>query len=256
MPRRLGRGDRRAAGGRCAPRPAVHERPSSPDVPSYTLAGVDGVMRAEATVEVPSLSVAQHDVDTAVERAVRARGTPAELDLVAEVIWPTVADLLRVALDIELDRRDIFRRLAEQAAISLDAAVCPPRLPDAHRLKASLHELRNLCGVEKFAVAVIASELAVNLTTNTVLRLFESAPSASTAGAWRGEVTTLVERVLLRDSPLRLHRMFTEEDVELAGHRIEANSRILVMGADAGREPETGTPPRWLLPPTRGWLHW
>lgn len=201
--------------------------PVGPDTAQYTLACVDEVIRAESDVVVPRLPSIQGEVDGAVSRALQA-GT-SELDLVTEVIRPVVVDVLCDVLGIEAVRRKRFQRLAELTGSAMDAAICPPRLTDAYALRDSLRELRELCDPDAFAVSVLGAEMAINLTANATLSMLEDGHAA-------GDPTMLVNCVLFQDPPVRLHRQFTREPVDLAGQRIEAGTRIVVLNDDARRE--------------------
>ncbi|WP_137815061.1 hypothetical protein [Gandjariella thermophila] len=202
--------------------------PAEPGTAQYTLACVDEVIRAESGVVAPESPSTQDEVNGAVSRVLRARPS-AELDLVTEVIRPVVADVLGDALDVPIVRRQRFQRLTELAGRAMDASVCPPRLTDGYALRDSLRELRDLCGAEAYAVAVLGAEMAVNLATNAALGMLRDLPAAD-------DLTTLVPRLLFQDPPVRLHRLFTREPVDLAGQRIEAGTRVLILNGAVRRE--------------------
>ncbi|MCE6995348.1 hypothetical protein LZG04_11075 [Saccharothrix sp. S26] len=188
----------------------------------YTLDVVDDVIRAEPPV-LPEPAVDQDDVDAAVGEALGDR-LPAEPDLVADVIRPVVARLLRAGLGFGAEPRRLLQ-LTEQAGPAMDAAVCPPRTVDARALEDSLRELRELCGADLIHIAVFGTEMAVNLTTNAARRMLGNAPVTDPAA--------LVGDVLLQDPPVRLHRLFAREPVDLAGHRVNAGTRVLVLNGEA-----------------------
>jgi hypothetical protein len=201
---------------------------STPTEPAqYTLDFVDDVIRAESDSMAPEFSAGQDEVDSVVSRVRKACPAP-EFDLVAGLIRPVVAELFCATLGIEADRRKRFQELTARAGGALDAAVCPPRLTDAYALKNSLLELPDRCGAEAFAIAIFGTEIAVNLITNTARAMLGENAAEDPA--------TLVGRVLFQNPPLRLHRLFTAEPVDLGGHRIEAGTRVLVLNDDARHE--------------------
>ena len=200
--------------------PRFATTPPGPDPEQYTVDFVDDVLRAEA--DAPEPAAAPDKVADVLRRVL-----PAELDLVADLVRPAVAVALGDALTVDVPRRERFRQLTEAAGGMLDAAVCAPRLADGHVLRAALRELRDLCGVDAVPAAVIGTELAVNLATNAVLRLVDT-PAA--------DPTEAVGRTLFADPPVRLHRLFPRERVDIAGAEVAAGTRVLVLTDDTRRE--------------------
>ncbi|MFD0900463.1 cytochrome P450 family protein [Actinomadura sediminis] len=218
-----------------------HRVPKAPDAArQYTLPCVDAVIAAESGAGAPGPAAVHDEVDAAVEAALRARDRAAELDLVGDVIRPVVAGVLCDTLRLPARRRDDFRRLTGRTGVALDAAVCPPRPPEARGLPEALGRLRELVGADGLALAVLGGELACVMAADAMLRAL-GRPAPAGAARPPGDAGDAAEPgVLFRDPPLRLQRLFAWEDVDLDGDRIEENTRVLVLNtAPAGeRGPE------------------
>ncbi|WP_344979320.1 P450-derived glycosyltransferase activator [Streptosporangium fragile] len=201
----------------------------------------------------------------------RVRRLPDEFDLMTGFARDTSAAVLCDLLGLPAERRERFTALCAGAAGTLDATLCPPRLTAARELLASLAGMRELLGEtiesgrktpgeglagellrapagegprpgDALAVcvllAVVGADTAANLVCEAIASLLDHPEQWKLLRDDPALAPAAVEETLRYAPPIRLHRLYTQEDVELAGQRIEAGQELVVVAEAANRDPE------------------
>ncbi|GAA2617522.1 P450-derived glycosyltransferase activator [Actinomadura fulvescens] len=207
----------------------------------------------------------------------RVRHLPGEFDLMTDLARGVSAAVVADLLGLPDDRRERFAELCAGTAGTLDATFCPPRLTAARDLLTSLAELRELLGevIESartspgeglaggllraaaddaeagpddvlavcVLLAVVGSDTAANLVCEAVASLLDHPDQWKLVRDDPGLASAAVEETLRYAPPIRLHQRYAQEDLELAGQRIEAGQEVVVVAEAANRDPALHSDP-------------
>lgn len=186
-------------------------------LPAFTLT------RAAESFAAPGGSTAETAAET-------ASAAGAEFDLMTAVIRPIAAGILGAQLGIPRERWNRFGELCADAGRALDAAVCPPRLPDALALIAAVRGLRVLLPEpDTLAIAVTGVELATNLLAGAVRALLDQPGRWQELSARFASAADVIEQTLRAEPPVRLETRVAHEALDLAGVLVPAQSQVVVL---------------------------
>ncbi|TDC45408.1 P450-derived glycosyltransferase activator [Actinomadura sp. KC345] len=228
----------------------------------------------EPVIGAAALERLRPEITRVYEQGVAAAGE--RFDLMDDLARPCAATVVAELLGVAPGRRREFAELSAGAAGALDATMCPPQLHVARTLTASLSGLHDLMAeavearrrephddvlaalLEAFAggdapgpdalavsmlLAVTGVEIAANLVCTTMSSLLDHADQWKALRTEPGLAAAAVEETLRYAPPVRLARLFAQEDVELAGQRIEAGGEVVVVAEATGRDPAVHTDP-------------
>lgn len=175
--------------------------------------------------------------------------TSDRLDLVTVA---TAAAVAAVGEWCGLDAAGIGRLRAAASAVrgAADAAFYPQNLADAKKIAGGMAELRCTSGTsaDRFGTAAVGVEVAAGLLVNAVSALFEQAEAAARRGWERlardsGHAGTVLTETLRYRPPIQLHATAATGDAEIAGTRIAAGERVVVVLGAANRDGAVFTEP-------------
>ncbi|WP_344979403.1 P450-derived glycosyltransferase activator [Streptosporangium fragile] len=200
----------------------------------------------------------------------RLRALDGGFDLREDVARPVATAAIRELLGLPASHGERFGELCSGTAGALDATLCPPRLATARRLAEAITGMRELLdGLVRSgrggAAGGLAGELAGAAARVGATEDDAAAACASLAVAGVETTANLIcdamsalldhpeEWALLRDDParapaaieettryappVRLHRLFAHEDVELGGQTVRTGDELVVAAEAAGRDP-------------------
>ncbi|MFI1712108.1 P450-derived glycosyltransferase activator [Streptomyces litmocidini] len=207
----------------------------------------------------------------------RSSAVGERFDLLDDLVRPATVEAARILLGLPEHRAARFAELSAQLAGVLDATLCPPRLDTARRYRAALPELHALLAETIAATGTpgapgdpaghaLAGRLAAlpapegraapadALTVCTLLALV-GVDGATTLIAdatallldhpdqWKalredpGLAPAVVAETLRYAPPVRLHRLYACQDLELAGTPVAAGEEVVLLIEAAHRDP-------------------
>ncbi|MEV4754149.1 P450-derived glycosyltransferase activator [Micromonospora sp. NPDC049559] len=197
-------------------------------------------------------------------------GVDGEFDLWSDVVRKAVVDTVAELLALPAERREEFARLTSGLGIALDAGLCPPQLPTARAMAASVEQLRQLLAEavqervggtgddlvstlwresgpmdpgpnELLSVATLLSVVGIDVTANLVCNGMSELLARPDQWALLRDDPELaagaVAETLRYAPPIRLHNRIAREELELAGTSIPADSQVVVLVEAANRDP-------------------
>ncbi|GAA2617341.1 cytochrome P450 [Actinomadura fulvescens] len=171
---------------------------------------------------------------------------PVAMEAVAEVLGPHAPDR--------------FAALCAGTDDALDATLCPPLLASARRLTTAITGLRELlddtlrlktgrlsdAGAEHplddtlatgVSLAVIGVDMTVNLVCDALQALLDQPEAWERVRDDPACAALAIDETRRYAPPVRLHRLFAHEDVELAGHKLRIGDELSVVVEAAERDP-------------------
>ncbi|MET9374316.1 P450-derived glycosyltransferase activator [Streptomyces sp. NPDC002992] len=207
----------------------------------------------------------------------RASAVGERFDLLDDLVRPATVEAARALLGLPEHRAARFAELSAQLGGVLDATLCPPRLDTARRYRAALPELHALLAETIAAAdtpSVLgtpgAHALAGRLTTLPATDGRAAPADAMTVCALLALVGVDVATTLIADAtallldhpdqwkalrkdpdlapavvaetlryapPVRLHRLYARQDLELAGTPVAAGEEVVLLIEAAHRDP-------------------
>ncbi|WP_440083401.1 cytochrome P450 family protein [Streptosporangium sp. LJ11] len=201
----------------------------------------------------------------------RVRRPTGGFDLMTGFARDAAVTVLGDLLGLPPALRGRFAALCAGAAGTLDATFCPPRLATARELLAALAGLRELLGetipparpspgerpadgppgasadlddrpadalAVRVLLAAVGTDTAANLVCEAVAALLDHPQQLRLLREDPGLAPAAIEETLRYAPPIRLHRRYAHQDVEIAGRRIEAGQEVVVVAEAANRDPE------------------
>ncbi|MGW5852021.1 cytochrome P450 family protein [Streptomyces sp. NPDC055254] len=176
-------------------------------------------------------------------------GLDQDFDLVTDLAERVPVDLLAATFARPAERHDELARACGAAGVVLDGLLCPQRLDATRQAVAAVGRLRALLAAPDGDPAAGPREAAVLLATagvrtaaalvaGAVLAVVDHPEEWSRVAEDPGHAALVVTEVLRYDSPVQLHPVVVRADVELAGQRVSAGERVVVLVAAANRDPE------------------
>lgn len=173
-----------------------------------------------------------------------------QFDLVTQLARPLMAGVVAELCGVPTIRQGELYRLCSAAAPTLDALLCPPRLPTARALLDAVRGLFSLFARSARAdrarvlTGVLASMVGVEVTVdavgNVVHALLDRPEQWRQLCADPDLAGRAVEQVLRLDPPVRLDSRIATVDVELAGVSVPAGGEI-VLDVEAANRTATGS---------------
>ncbi|MEU5884573.1 P450-derived glycosyltransferase activator [Spirillospora sp. NPDC047279] len=222
-------------------------------------------------------AVERHRPDVARVFRERAGDLGGEFDLVADYARAAAVAVVAELTGLPAAERDRFARLCAGLDVALDAGLCPPQLKTARRLLESVGQVRDLfAGViadraeggeggddlvggllaagggaksadDVLAICVLVTVAGIEMTTNLVCNA--AAALLDHPDQWellrrdRGLAAAAVAETLRHDPPVRLEHLIAQEDIEIDGQEIAADSQVVVLLEAANRDPGVYTNP-------------
>jgi P450-derived glycosyltransferase activator len=170
-----------------------------------------------------------------------------DFDLLTGFALGTAATVAAGVLGVPAERQGYFAELCARSAGLLDAMACPPQLAAARRLTATISKLRELFNDDMLVVGVLTAavgvELTANLICNAVAALLDHPEQWKLLRADPDLAPAVVEETLRYMPPVRLRSLFAQQDLELAGQRVEAGQEVVVAVEAANRDPRAYVDP-------------
>ncbi|MGS2642387.1 P450-derived glycosyltransferase activator [Streptosporangium sp. LJ11] len=170
-----------------------------------------------------------------------------EFDLLTGYALETAARGAALLLGLPPDRHEHFADLCARSAGLLDATMCPPQLGTARTLATAVSEIRDLFTGDALPVGVLTAAVGVEITANLVCNalavLLDHPEQWKTLCADPGLAPAAIEETLRYAPPVRLRNLFAQEDVELAGQRVEAGQEVVIAVEAANRDPRAHAAP-------------
>lgn len=199
-----------------------------------------------------------------------------DFDLVEDLARPLVIGSLAQVLGLPDATRAELEELAPRLGIALDAILCPPQLRVARAMLDAVARLRKLLdpvvaarraeprndavsalfatvGERDLAqddvlaicvlTAVAGAEITTAVISNAVMALLEYQDQ------WKGlcddpsRASDAIEETLRWAPPVRMQSRIAQQDFELAGQMIEADSHVVVLLDAVNRDPAANTDP-------------
>lgn len=199
-----------------------------------------------------------------------------EFDLVEDLARPIVIGSLAQVLGLPDATRAELEELAPRLGIALDAILCPPQLRVARALMDAVVRLRKLLSPVVAArraeprddavsalfatvrerglvpddvlaicvlTAVAGAEIATAVISNAVMALLEYQDQWKVLRDDPGRASDAIEETLRWAPPVRMQSRIAQQDFELAGQEIEADSHVVVLVDAANRDPAANPDP-------------
>jgi glycosyltransferase auxiliary protein len=222
----------------------------------------------------PVLGAAALDAARAeVERVFRQTLDQADgdFDLWADFAHKAAVEVVARLVGVPEDKHERFVAACSGVGTALDAGLCPPQLPTARALMASVDRLRSLfeeliearrdapgddpvsamlravgggasAATDVLAVCMLVTvagiEVAANLVCNAAAALIDHPDQWAKLRSEPDLAAGAVRETLRFDPPIRLHNRIAREDVELGGQEVKADSQVVVLVEAANRDPE------------------
>lgn len=196
-------------------------------------------------------------------------GVGASFDLANDFARPCAAATLCELTGVPPEWRQRILGLCRDVSIALDATMCPPTFPAATRLITAVDTLRGMFGelvtskasaegddlmgqllataqadvsedvlAACMLLAVVGTEMAATLMCSALLALLGHPQQWSMVRHEPSLVPAALEETLRYEPPVRLESRIAQEELDVAGERIEVGSEVVAVIAAANRDPE------------------
>ncbi|GAA3947170.1 cytochrome P450 [Actinomadura viridis] len=167
----------------------------------------------------------------------------AAFDLIGDLFGPVCAAATAGLFGVAGQDRERFARHAAGLGGALDAPVCPQPYERVRAIADATAGLGDLVGGEpdgaaaRVTAAIVALETVPTLAGNAVAALVGPSGTWAALRADPRSARAAIGETLRHDPPIQLVVRTAREDVEIAGRRLAAGTRVAVLTGGAGRDP-------------------
>ncbi|WNM31352.1 P450-derived glycosyltransferase activator [Streptomyces sp. Li-HN-5-11] len=220
---------------------------------------VEPAFTGEAAPAQHAAAVKHHE-----QRLDALANTEAGFDLTADLIRPAVTAAVASLLGVPAERGADYERICSDAAVTLDATLCPPRLNTARSLVTAVTECRDLARqlaaaagqdtkedlVGRVARAAgrpaaevlctlfttVGIEVAVTLAGNAVSAMLDDRDEWAKMTEDPARSADVVRETLRHAPPVRMQKLVAAEDLVLGGEQVRTGSQVVVLIEAADRD--------------------
>ncbi|SEF66602.1 P450-derived glycosyltranferase activator [Thermomonospora echinospora] len=195
----------------------------------------------------------------------RVRTLDGDFDLRDDLARPVAVAAVAEVLGLRASDGERFAELCAGTDGALDATLCPPLLAPARRLTAAITGMRELLDgslrrnggstgrlvdaavgegrslddalAACVSLAVVGVDMAINLVCDAVQALLDHPEAWERVRDEPACAALAIEETMRYAPPVRLHRLFSHEDVELGGHKVRVGDEVVVVVEAAERDP-------------------
>ncbi|MGV9249257.1 cytochrome P450 family protein [Streptomyces sp. NPDC003710] len=185
-------------------------------------------------------------------------------DLTADLLRPAVTATVASLLGVPVERGAEYGRICSNAAVTLDATLCPPRLNTARNLITAVAECRELAGELTTAAlrnpgedllsrvsraadrptgqvlctlfTAVGVEVAVTLAGNAVSALLDRRDEWTKLTEDPARAADVVTETLRHAPPVRMQKLVAGEETVLGGERVKTGGQVVVLIEAADRD--------------------